>query len=651
MKPRTRRLLIIAAPPVVSAVVLASMRVPFLSVLARCFLVAVCVLVLCWLGWRIYQAFLYKVGRRLAFSYMLLGVLPIPLLLLLLGVLGYLLSGFFMGHLYRDAVESVQMELDARARSHLDNFITSRPPSPAADSTVVFGYYRNGKRVAGDHRTPALWPAWTETSAPLARGPRWGVVPHFVTAAAGSTPNLMAVSSQQGVGVVALYTGDLDLELSRRAGVWVETYRSDDPDLQFIGLELKGRKVPLLHLHKDQQGVETAKFFRGLSQGERFWDDPLLWWGEITGPLFDPSSGKVASEYLAANLNGTPRTILRYLFASAPEIDTFAWAMLFVVAFLLFDVYAAAALMAVFMIVGLSRAVNRLSRATQAVRGGDFAVRIPVRRRDQVGDLQRSFNEMAGNLEALVATSAQKELLEKELELARNLQKSLLPNDLPAGGGIEFATLFEPSAAIGGDYFDVLRIADDELAVIIADVSGHGLSSGLRMAMLKSALLILIEETREPAEILRRLDGVVRSNGESRFFVTATLGLFNLKTGVLRLTNAGHPPTYIVRGAEVEEILLPSSPLGGLGHSYASATTTLAPSESAIWLSDGLIEATNSADEPFGYESVVQTLAGAPGESAISIRNRLLAAVEHHTAGHPASDDRTLMVLRYGGAP
>jgi HAMP domain-containing protein len=648
VKKRTLTLLIFAGLPLAVMAGLALLPIPYISVLARCFLAAILALFLFWLGWRLYQAFLYKVGRRLAFSYLLLGVLPIPLLLLLMGVLGYLLSGFFLGHLYRDAVQSVQMELDARVRYRLDAFATARTPPVAGDTTVAFGYYRNGRRVAGDPRTPAVWPAWTDSFITLTRGPRWGVEPHFVTTT-GSPPTLMAVGSRQGVGVIALYTGDLDLELSRRAGVWVETYRSDDPDLKLISLELKGRRVPLLHLHKDQQEAEAAKFFRSTSEGERFWDDPVLWWGEITGPLFDLNSGKVASDYLAANLNGTPRTVVRYLFASSPEIDAFAWVMLVVVSFLLFDVYAAAALMAVFMIVGLSRAVNRLSRATQAVRRGDFTVRIPVRRRDQVGDLQRSFNEMAGNLETLVATSAQKEILEKELELARNLQKSLLPSDLPAGGGIEFATLFEPSAAIGGDYFDVLRIADDELAVIIADVSGHGLSSGLRMAMLKSALLILVEETREPEEILRRLDGVVRSNGESRFFVTATLGLFNLKTGVLRLTNAGHPPTYIVRGAKVEEILLPSSALGGLGHSYGSATTTLAPGESAVWLSDGLIEATNADDEPFGYDGVVQTLAGAPGDTAVTIRNRLLAAVEHHTAGHPAGDDRTLMVLRYGG--
>ncbi len=453
--------------------------------------------------------------------------------------------------------------------------------------------------------------------------------------------------------MVTLYTGDLDGELSRRAEVWIELFRSDDPGLDTISLQVGGRKVPIQHARKDQQAADAARFFKGLSRGERFWDSPLLWWGEISGSLADLATGRPVADYVAANLNATPNVARHHLFSAAAEIDGLAWGILLLVSFLLFDVYAAAALMAVFMIVGLSRAVNRLSRGTEAVRRGDFGVRIPVRRRDQVGDLQRSFNEMAGNLESLVATAAQKESLEKELELARNLQKSLLPGDLSAIRGVELSTLFEPSAAIGGDYFDVLRLSDEELAVIIADVSGHGLSSGLRMAMLKAALLILVEETREPEEILSRLDAVVRANRERRFFVTATLGLFNLRTGVLRITNAGHPPTYRVHGAEVEEVLLPSSPLGGLGHHYVKATLKLAPGDSVVWLSDGLIEATNAADEPFGYDQVKRVLAGTQGESAVTIRDRLLAAVDAHAAGQPLADDRTLMVMRWagGGSP
>ncbi len=650
MKERSRRLLLLAAP-IAFLGLLALARIPYASAFARFVLAAAAVVLLLWLSWRLYQRFLYKVGRRLAFSYFLLGVLPIPLVLLLLTVLAYILGGFYMGHLYRDAVQSLQLELSSLAKARLDLFADGVPPRRSGTSEMVFGYYRNGKRIAGDKRTPAAWPAWTEKLPPAERtrrGVAWEVIPQFVSQDDGR-PTLAAVASAKGSGVVALYLGDLDLELSRRASLWIETYRSDDPDLNVISLQFANRQIPIQSARREQQAAEATKFFKDLSSGEKFWDDPVLSWGEISGPLVDLGSGERVAEYLAANLNGTPRTVLRHLFSNAAEIDAFAWITLLVVAFLLFDVYAAAALMAMYMIVGLSRAVNRLSRATEAVRRGDFSVRIPVRRRDQVGDLQRSFNEMAGNLEALVDTAAQKELLEKELALARNLQKSLLPSDLPAGGGVEFASLFEPSAAIGGDYFDVLRLSEDELAVIIADVSGHGLSSGLRMAMLKAALLILVEETREPEEILRRLDTVVRSDRRSRFFVTATLGLCDLKTGILVLTNAGHPPTYRVRGPEVEEILLPSSPLGGLGHHYGRATIELAPGDVVVWLSDGLIEAVNGAGEPFGYDSVAKALAGRPGGSAVEVRNRLLAAVERHAAGQPANDDRTLMVMRWAG--
>lgn len=646
MKERFRRIAILTAL-LAGLLVVAFAGIPYLSVFAKLTLLAAGVILLPWLFWRAYQSFLWKVGRRLAFSYFLLGVLPIPLALLLLAVSAYLLGGFFLGHLYRDSVQSLQAELNAMARTRLETFATSGPPRAAPDSRTVFAYYRGGKRVSGDPRLPETWPAWLEPKRERSTGPQWEVIPRFVSINRGR-PTLAAAESRDGLGVASLWLGPLDPEVSRRAQVWVELYRSDDPNLDVISLEIRGRKIPIQYVRQGQQAADAAAFFKSFSAGERIWDDPMLWWGELSGPLMNLATGKVSSEYVAANLNSTPRTVLRHLFSSAAEIDALAWGLLFVVAGLLFWLYAVAALMAIVMIVGLSSAVNRMSQATESIRQGDFSARIPVRRRDQVGDLQRSFNEMAANLETLVATSAQKELLEKELELARNLQKSLLPSNLPAGGGIEFATLFEPSAAIGGDYFDVLRLSDHELAVVIADVSGHGLSSGLRMAMLKAALLILVEETREPEEILARLDTVVRSNRERRFFVTATLGLFDLRTGKLRLINAGHPPTYVVRGSTVEEIVLPSSALGGLGHNYARAEVELQPGDSVVFLSDGLIEATNAAEEPFGYENVKETLGGAEGESAAAIRNRLLAAVAGHVQGLPVGDDQTLMVMRWG---
>jgi sigma-B regulation protein RsbU (phosphoserine phosphatase) len=255
---------------------------------------------------------------------------------------------------------------------------------------------------------------------------------------------------------------------------------------------------------------------------------------------------------------------------------------------------------------------------------------------------------MAGNLEALVATAAQKEALEKELQIARELQKSLIPGNLPSGGAVEFSSLFEPSAAIGGDYFDILRLDESRLAVIIADVSGHGLSTGLRMAMIKAALLILVQEEDDPEKILARLDAVVRSDTRTRFFVTATLALLDFREGTLTVTNAGHPPTYLLRGGQVEEILLPGSPLGGMGKTYGKRTLPLESGDTLVWLSDGLIEATNAADDVFGYDAVVEALRG-PAASPTVVRDRLLAAIERHVQGEPPQDDRTLLVMRYLG--
>ncbi|HMB55082.1 MAG TPA: SpoIIE family protein phosphatase, partial [Thermoanaerobaculia bacterium] len=272
-----------------------------------------------------------------------------------------------------------------------------------------------------------------------------------------------------------------------------------------------------------------------------------------------------------------------------------------------------------------------------------------------IGELQRSFNTMAENLEQLVATATQKELLEKELAIARDLQESLVPHDLPSGEAIAFATVFEPSAAIGGDYFDVLRLSEDRLAVIVADVSGHGLPTGLRMAMLKAALTILVAEDKPVGEILDRLDQVARLDDDGRFFVTATLALVDFANDRLELTNAGHPPTYVVRGAGVREVMLPGSPLGGLGRDWGHETLALEAGDVVVWLSDGFIETLDADDEPFGYHGVEGTLRSAAEDAAAAgraltvdeVKARLVTAAAEHAGGRPAEDDRTLLVMRY----
>ncbi|HXU33715.1 MAG TPA: SpoIIE family protein phosphatase [Thermoanaerobaculia bacterium] len=652
MKPETKKRAAVAFGLFLFAIVLAAVAnagIPYASSTAKAILAALLVLILGWIAIRAYRAFLWKVGRRLAFSYFLVGVLPIPMVLVALSIGLYILSGFFLGHLFRDGTRKLTSELRQSAMIAFHEMAHDERQAASAGPEIVFGYYRDGKKFGGDPRAPLKWPDWlTKAGSPKPpTSERTREEPTTFVSRKNGAPTLAAAAGDAKRGVVALYVGDLEQELSERSDLWIELYRPEDVHQDDnLSIQAGGRTFNLQRLHEGPAQGEAAKFFKVRSKGERFWDTPFLIWGEAAGSLLDLETGARSAEYVAAKLRTTPRMIRLHYFSPSAEFDAAVWGGLVIVVFLLFDVYVVAALMASVLIFGISRAFNRLSRATVAVQEGNFAVRIPVKRRDQIGAMQRSFNAMAANLERLVASAAQKELLDKELAIARDLQKSLLPARLPTGRGVEFATLFEPSAAIGGDYYDILPFGGEDLAVMIADVSGHGLHTGLRMAMVKAGLQILVEEVENPAEIMRRLDRVVRGESGTRFFVTATLARIDLEKAEIELTNAGHPPTYHLRGGTVREIMLPGSPLGVMRQTYGAETIKLLPGDVVVWLSDGLIEASNAQDEPFGYDCVVRALSG-PTDSAEQVRDRLLAAIETHTAGHPAEDDRTLVVFRY----
>ncbi|MCZ6727126.1 MAG: PP2C family protein-serine/threonine phosphatase [Acidobacteria bacterium] len=587
--------------------------------------------------------FLWRVGRRLAFSYFLIGVLPIPMVMVLGGIGLYLLSGYFLGHEYRAALDGLHHDLQSSADNALAHFAERGTTSPITTGHIALAFYASGRRVAGDADAPRLWPDWvaqhpTEPDSSAAT-PFWTLPDSSLT--------VVATASSQTRGVLAFYRGSLAAELSRRSAVWVTlTDPSDRDSTSPIRLQLLSGEYALANISTGTDVAARNAFF-GIENEDPPWSArPLLWWGEVAGPLHSLEDGSEVSAWSSTSLNSNLRSLQRQFFSSSAELNAAVWASLIAVTGLLSSLYFVAVVMALFMTYTLSRAVNHLSRATDAVLLGEFSRRIPVHRHDQIGELQHSFNDMTGNLESLIETAAQKESLEKELEIARDLQESLLPVEVPATERVEFSTLFEPSAAIGGDYFDILRIDEDRLAVVVADVSGHGLPTGLRMAMLKAALVILVEEKKPASEILHRLNRMVRAEKRRRFFVTATIAVIDFRRDTLEITNAGHPPTYLVRGGEVEEILLAGSPLGVLDENYQQRVLELKAGDVAVWLSDGLIEANNGADEPFGYEATAQALRG-PARSAQEVRDRLLAAIELHSGGEPAEDDRTLVAMHY----
>ncbi len=626
---------------------------------------AVLWLLLLWLQRRL----LWRLGRRLAFSYMLLGLLPLLLSLVLVVVAAYLLSGFFLGHLYRDAAIGLHEEIDASSEFFIEPlemeaiFDPSMLPASSVRGTAL-AYYRNGSRVAGDARAPEDFPVWLvqEDASDLRRD---SILPPLVALPDGSA-TLASASARGTSGVVAFFdpeAGDsLERRLSSQSGVWIRLGRPGEEEGTDTAVLLFGATEFVLQpLARNRGGADREAFFESQNASS-----PISIVGvEIAGPLRSFADGSPASSPVSVSLAATRQIVFRHLFSASAQVDTAGWIAFFIPAFLLFDVFIGATVMAMFMILGLSRAVNRLSTATDAVQSGDFSARIPVRRKDQIGALQRSFNEMAGGLERLIAERTARRALERELEFAREVQENLIPGQGLVVEGVEFATFFEPSAAIGGDYFDILKLPGEwegdreRLGVVIADVAGHGLSAGLRMAMLKAGLLTLVEEGKPARQLLPALDGLVRKassrskerasaapGDRDRVFVTASLSLIDVSTGTVEMTNAGHPPAYLLRDGEIEEILLAGSPLGAFGEDYGFRRFELAPGDVMVWLSDGFIEAADADGEVFGYERTIDSLKGS-ADSAVEVRDRILEDIRRYTEGVGADDDLTLVVMRY----
>lgn len=316
-------------------------------------------------------------------------------------------------------------------------------------------------------------------------------------------------------------------------------------------------------------------------------------------------------------------------------------------------IFFLASLVAGLLVYRIARATRRLSVAFGEIEKGNFAHRAVLKGQDQLAALVGSFNHMAERLAASVAARAEKEALERELEVARDLQRRLLP---PAGftfPGVSIAVDFRPAAAIGGDFYDLSGDART-LTVVVADVSGHGLPTGIVMAASKASLSALAKTGASGARLMELLDVEVVRSTDPRTFVTLAHLAFDLAAGTVAFTNAGHPYPYRVRpDGTVEALVNAARPLGvALPPGWKTVTAPLAPGDLWIVYSDGLVEAaTEEGGEPWGFGRLEQCLREGAGGSAAALRDRILASQRAHTGHDELDDDRTLLVIRIDAAP
>jgi sigma-B regulation protein RsbU (phosphoserine phosphatase) len=315
-------------------------------------------------------------------------------------------------------------------------------------------------------------------------------------------------------------------------------------------------------------------------------------------------------------------------------------------------VYLLALLVASLLVFRIARAARRLSNGFAQIEKGNFGVREKLRGHDQLAGLVKSFNDMAGHLETSVAARAEAEALGRELAMARDLQRRLLPSPDFSFPGVELAADFRPAAAIGGDFYHFLGEGETRLTVVIADVAGHGLPAGIVMASALASLSALSRGGTDTPTLLAHLDDEVRRTTERRAFVTLAHVRFDLAGRTAEFTNAGHIYPYRVSpDGNVSSVENPSKPLGA-GRPVDRVTVTVPLVDGEVWvlLSDGVVEAmAPDGSEAFGFGRLERSLAPCGGQGPHDVLESVLSAWRAHTGGDDPGDDRTVVVVKILG--
>jgi len=239
-----------------------------------------------------------------------------------------------------------------------------------------------------------------------------------------------------------------------------------------------------------------------------------------------------------------------------------------------------------------------------------------------------------------------------ELEVARDLQRQLLPREGPELPSWRFAQSYRTANEIGGDYYDFLTVPDGRVVVVAGDASGHGMAAGLLMVIAHTSLRLSADLDPRPEAALPLLNRALAATGGRRAFFTLFYGLLDPATGQLDYVCAGHPfPLLRHPGGEIEELGTGSLPLGIRPELRVEArSTTLGPGDLLLLYSDGLPEEVHpTSGEAFGFERLRELLA--PGGGAREIHDRVLAAFDAFLAGEAQRDDISLVVVERQAAP
>jgi serine phosphatase RsbU (regulator of sigma subunit) len=300
----------------------------------------------------------------------------------------------------------------------------------------------------------------------------------------------------------------------------------------------------------------------------------------------------------------------------------------------------------------ISDPVDTLVRGAKRIGAGNLDTKIELHTRNEFSVLADSFNEMAARISRTQDELIAKERMERELEIAHDIQSTLIPTQSYTTEGFEISFYYKAAMQVGGDYVDTFPIDDRNIALVMGDVSGKGVPGLVVMAMLKIMVRALTTKQLSPREVVRRLNISLAENLKPKMFVTFFVAYLNLDTSEITYSNAGHNPLVIYRRSNnmCDLHKMEGAPLGVFkDETYAPLLSeyrlTLEEGDLIFQYTDGLNESANPQGDQFDFDNILDVSGRFATEGAMALVQRMIVFEEVFRKGAPQMDDITLLAL------
>jgi sigma-B regulation protein RsbU (phosphoserine phosphatase) len=238
--------------------------------------------------------------------------------------------------------------------------------------------------------------------------------------------------------------------------------------------------------------------------------------------------------------------------------------------------------------------------------------------------------------------------MERDLQLARQVQESFLPGKPPEVAGVQFCARYKAALQVGGDFYDFIPLASGKLGIVVGDVAGKGIPAALLMARMTSDVRFFSLNEDDPGLVVGKLNSRLCAGNADDSFVTLIFGILDPATRVLRFANAAHPPPVLRKGntGQISEVQTNTNfPVGAVdGAEFQQESVTLEPGDILCLYSDGITEAMDAAKNMYGSERLAAAV-GAPKGGVTQVMENILRDVQAHVGNPYQSDDLTLVCL------